>query len=677
MRSRIAFAALLAAALPAFGQGALSLSVFPTIDFPLGPELSDGTAYYGIGGGVSIQADYALPFAPRFFAGLAAEADLAPINSAGESATFLSVGPQLGLRAKLSPRLALSLAGRGGLYAGMIEAGTVTNPFAAGQADLSYSLGPSSSLGLGAAYKALLSPDGLVYSGLGVNLGMRWRLGGRAGSGIRLVPSVEPVFPLFYSYYDKNPVGSAKLTNGGADALEELSVSFFVKQFMEQPKPAWKTAKLGAGDSAEVPLYALFKDSIFSVTEGTKVAGEVIVSYHRLGKEYSESFPLTVVVNNRNGMTWDDTRKAAAFVTAKDPNVRAFALRFAADARSKGKPILGASFRSAVAMLGALNLHGVGYVTDPSTSFAERVEDKESVDFVQFPAQTLAYRGGDCDDLSVLYAALLEAAGARAAFVTTPGHIFVALDLELDVASAKSLLSEADLIVRPEGAWMPIEVTRLKDGFYKAWKAGAQQWRSAQASGSAGFYPVREAWATYEPANAGELVREAIAPPDPNKVYAAYAAEIDRIIAGELAPKAAKLQADAKKSADAPKALNKLGVLYARFGMQAEAKAQFEAAAKGGDAAPLINLGNLAYLGGKNQEAFSYYEKALKLKADSPIALLGLVRSGTELGKADETARALARLQRVAPSMAATLPQSGMGRAAGADKEVSAWSDEE
>ena len=298
MRGLVALVLCLFLALSVSGQtsSGFSVSAFPTVDFPLGPELADGTPYYSIGGGMSLRADYALPFAPLFFAGLAVDADLAPINSAGNAATFLGVGPDLGLRIALGSRVSLAVGGRGGFYAGMLKAGTVLDPFAAGSLDLSYALGPSASLGVGGSYKAFFTPSGLAYQGIGASLGMRWRLGGRGGSGIRLVPSVDPVFPLFYSYYDKNPVGTAKLANRGQDALDEVELSFYVKQFMDQPKPTWAKNRLGPGESAEVPLYALFKDSIFSVTEGTKVAGEVIVSYHRLGKPETERFPVTVTV---------------------------------------------------------------------------------------------------------------------------------------------------------------------------------------------------------------------------------------------------------------------------------------------------------------------------------------------------------------------------------------------
>jgi hypothetical protein len=40
----------------------------------------------------------------------------------------------------------------------------------------------------------------------------------------------------------------------------------------------------------------------------------------------------------------------------------------------------------------------------------------------------LYYRGGDCDDLSILYCSLLEVLGLDTAFITVPGHIYAAFD---------------------------------------------------------------------------------------------------------------------------------------------------------------------------------------------------------------------------------------------------------
>ena len=57
--------------------------------------------------------------------------------------------------------------------------------------------------------------------------------------------------------------------------------------------------------------------------------------------------------------------------------------------------------------------------------------DTVSVDFLQFPYQTLLYHGGDCDDLSILNCSLFEALGIQTAFITIPGHIYMAYEISL------------------------------------------------------------------------------------------------------------------------------------------------------------------------------------------------------------------------------------------------------
>ena len=47
------------------------------------------------------------------------------------------------------------------------------------------------------------------------------------------------------------------------------------------------------------------------------------------------------------------------------------------------------------------------YVSDP----------RSSTEYVQFPTQTIEVAGGDCDDLSVAFSALLESIGIQTAFV--------------------------------------------------------------------------------------------------------------------------------------------------------------------------------------------------------------------------------------------------------------------
>jgi len=114
----------------------------------------------------------------------------------------------------------------------------------------------------------------------------------------------------------------------------------------------------------------------------------------------------------------------------------------------------------------ALDIYGLAYAQDPATPYAEFSNTDTAVDFLQFPNQTLEYKGGDCDDLSILFCALLESVGIETAFITVPGHIFAAFRLEGDEKSVLAAISNRnDFILRNGGVWVPVEVTSISGGF--------------------------------------------------------------------------------------------------------------------------------------------------------------------------------------------------------------------
>jgi hypothetical protein len=674
--------------------GGLGFSVAPNVDFPVGMTIPDtDVALYGVGYGLTIRGEYPLPFARALSAGLALDAGIEPLNSTGTSIKLLGGAAELALTLRPIQRLGFRLGARGGMYGAFYEdADSFTNAYIAASLDALYRFTPALGLGLGASYKTFL-PAGEVYNGVGASITLTYSFG--AGKkAVKASPRIQSIFPLFYSYYDKNPLGEVAIVNSSSSDITDVSVSFFVPQFMEQPKVSWSAESLSAGEKAEAPLYALFKDSIFSVTEGTKVAGEIVVDYKYLGQEKKDKVPVTVVVNNRNGMTWDDTRKAAAFVTSMDTTVRSFSLPVAAMSRTSGNLAVNAAFRAAVALFDALKVHGVGYVSDPVAPFETKSADREAVDYLQFPVQTLAFKGGDCDDLSITYAALLESAGVATAFITVPGHIYVAFDLGMGAAEAKGYFKDPSSFISRDGeAWLPVEITRVQDGFVRAYQTGAQEWLASAPSGKAEFYPIRDAWKRYAPANTGEIVKNAPTFPSDANVAAAYKAEMQRFFIAEFQPRIDAIKAEMarkKSEAEQVRLRNRLGVLYARFGMLDDARKQFEAilAAKG-DGAPqavsvmaLINLGNIAYLTGKYERAFEYYGRALSYQADNATALLGYARASYELGKKPEANSALQGLRKVAPAEAEKyaymgLGDSGAARAASAEKEVSSWPEED
>ncbi len=100
---------------------------------------------------------------------------------------------------------------------------------------------------------------------------------GAAGGKARLGSSrtSTPIFPLFYTYYDKNPAGTVAIRNASAGPVQDVTASFYVKEYMEQPKNFWTAPALNRNQQVSVPVYALFDQRIFDVTTETKAAGEI------------------------------------------------------------------------------------------------------------------------------------------------------------------------------------------------------------------------------------------------------------------------------------------------------------------------------------------------------------------------------------------------------------------
>lgn len=465
--------------------------------------------------------------------------------------------------------------------------------------------------------------------------------------------AMTSIFPVYYSYYDTHPVGTVTVTNTSRDPVENLTVSFYVAQYMDNAKESDRVARIDRDETSQVDVYALFTNEIFEITEGAKVSARFTLDYTLDGKEMSEEFVQTIEVHNRNAMTWDDDRKICAFVTAKDPAVMRFARNttgYIQDALNRG---VSSSLMSAMGLHEALDCYGMHYIPDPTTPYTELSEQTQTVDYLLFPRQTLEYQGGDCDDLSALYCALLESLGVETAFITIPGHIYMAFSLGMRENDARAAFHYPDeLIFRDGWAWIPVEITLRDEGFITAWQLGAKQWRENNSAGLADFYPVREGWGVYQPV--GLPGSATLASMDSDEVEDEFAGELMDFIDREIASEVATLQARIDESPRNPRWYNKLGIVYARYGVDDRAVSYFEQALARRDsyAPALVNLGNIHYLSGDVFSALDYYEQAQAIAPDHPDVLLNVARANHEIENYGTARRAYAKLQDVSPSLA-------------------------
>jgi hypothetical protein len=467
-------------------------------------------------------------------------------------------------------------------------------------------------------------------------------------------PSIDPVFPIIYKFYAASAMGKTVVVNSEKSDITDVSVTFFVPSYMDGPRTVAQFASLKPGEKREVPITAILKNTVLGITETDKAQAQIQVKYS-LGKEsYTIAWDGSINIEGRNGIVWTDDRIAAAFVTAKDPTILKLSRNAVASMPKSGISIPSESLRQAALLYASLEAYGLRYVIDPKGSYATMKGKAEAVDYLQFPVETLAYRTGDCDDLSTLYLAMLESVGIETAFITVPGHIYSAFALDMNAAAAKGILADSgEYIVSGDKVWIPVETTAIGMGFDSARELGARQWKAASQSGSAALIPVHEAWLRYEPSFISSEERSDVVArfPDSSKVAADYASamakaadrELGLLVTASSGSPGSKLSLAAK---------NRIGAIYARYGNYEKAEAAFREAAAMNYVPALCNLGTLSYVKKDYKGAEASFLKVLSMQGTNVDAVIGLARAHYETGRYQDAAKEYSTAQSISPEKA-------------------------
>ncbi len=468
-----------------------------------------------------------------------------------------------------------------------------------------------------------------VSAGVSISINVSELLSPRARVGMT-VKKQDPVFPVFFAYYDEFPFGEITVKNLEPNAITDVKTSFLLDEFMSQPKVCSTGGELAVGATVDVALKAFFNESILEQTEETIAEAKVIIDYKSLGESKQAILPVRMPVYHRNAMSWDDDRRVAAFVSSKDPAALWFSKYVAAMVQERLRGTISPNMQYAAGMFEALKSYGLSYVVDPTSAYADNTGKALNIDFLQYPYQTLAFRGGDCDDLSILYCSLFEAIGIETAFLTIPGHIYMAFSLGISEEEAKRDFYDPALLIFHQGkAWVPLEITLTRETFNKAWRLGAKEWQDASARGTAKIYPVRDAWKIYKPVSIpGAAARFRL--PDQHEVAAAYEKGLDAYVQREIGPQIDEFEKKLAETSD-PASLNEFGILYGKYGMLNLAQAKFERAAAAGYVYSINNIGNIFFTRKEYQNALLRYQDALGRQPGNAEALLGLARCYYEL----------------------------------------------
>jgi len=481
-----------------FAENDFSLRIAPAIDAPLGIE----QVSTGIGAAATL--DWAFwPFAPKFNLGVSVGGTFATLPAqAGDPLVLFEGKTGPFVRFRPFDRWSFNGGANVGVYQFSREDVSSVKGLMSFSLGADFYLSPYFSIFGEGRYTQRVFSEGVPLYSLGANLGVRIifseLMSGRTRVNVEKTEQYR-VYPVSWAWYEQNPVAHVTVTNEEPNAITDVSLSFFMESFMGQPWTFAVLPRLASGSSAEVPVTALFSEVMLSLTENVNANGLIQIQYRSLGAKKETSFPVQMPIFHRNTLSWDDDRRAAAFVSPRDNAARIFAryvsgavdLHMESGLASPAVKNVPANVRYAAAMFEALRLYGISYVVVPALSFVNLHADESALDNLTYPYETLYYRGGDCTYISILYCSLLEALNIETAFITIPGHLYMAFD----VGNNDWMAGHQDIIEIEGRRWLPVEITVPEEGFLRAWRIGARQWRSS--GGDAMLYPIHECWEIY------------------------------------------------------------------------------------------------------------------------------------------------------------------------------------
>ena len=308
---------------------------------------------------------------------------------------------------------------------------------------------------------------------------------------------VQDLFVSFYKTYADLSIGSAHLSNNAPNAVE-ATLDFFVPDLMR--RPSQQKFVLKPHSTQHVELYATLGEEILNLHSAKPLEAEVAVSCKIGEQTFSIEKTQTITVYGRGALTWDDLGRAAAFIIPEDESVSQFSRGLLENYRHlmAGRRVDG-HIPKAMLLFEALNAHGIRYVSDASTPYAQVRGNASAVDNIQYPSELLESRMGDCDDCTVLYCSLLENLNISTALIDAPGHILMMFDAGVGEQRGYGFSLPNHLYIERDGRfWVPIEVTKLGEGsFLDAWELGAKTCQRLAASGGLRITDVHDAWSKY------------------------------------------------------------------------------------------------------------------------------------------------------------------------------------
>lgn len=284
---------------------------------------------------------------------------------------------------------------------------------------------------------------------------------------------VRDIYPAYYQFYNTYPIALVTIENTAGYPIE-VNLRCRVTPYSSRAKESG-FIKIDKGEVRDLPATAIFAPEITEVSSTEPAVLDIEVE-GRAGSTHIQEISSQITVHTRN--SWNgEMDKLSFFVTPDNAQIIQFGRNLVESLSYSLNPNR-ANLVYAKIIFDELSKRGIHYLSDPNIPFYQD-------DRVQYANETLKLGSGDCDDLVVLYASLLESLGINTAFVQVKdpekeqAHIYIIFDTAISAEYASEIsTNEKRYIIREKApgkktVWIPIETTLIARGFDDAWNLGA------------------------------------------------------------------------------------------------------------------------------------------------------------------------------------------------------------
>jgi hypothetical protein len=329
-------------------------------------------------------------------------------------------------------------------------------------------------LNIDAKYHMIDLKIGTGYSGPEYSFGISFMWGDMPEifevEDIRVI--VNDIYPAYYQFYNTYPLALVTVRNRVNYPIE-VNLSSRIDRYSDRITETG-FIKIDAGEAKDMPVHAFFGPELFAATQREPAVLDLNL-VARAGATHTKSRSVNITIHSRNAWNGEMDR-LGFFLTPDDDKVMNLSREIATQIEDTNTEIK--DFEVARRIFNELSRSGIRYQSDPNIPFYQD-------DYVQFAVETTEKGAGDCDDLVVLYASMLESVGINTAFVEVrdpqkkEAHLYILFDSGLSPERGH-LISTNDkrLIIREDPGrrttlWIPVETTLIESGFEEAWGRGA------------------------------------------------------------------------------------------------------------------------------------------------------------------------------------------------------------